>query len=104
MLLLPLPPVMASQIPETEGRKSLRERFEGLEQKMGGLKDDDDGNGNGEEMEGESKVVVVVGLRLWIIDMDIDIVESLRCRFFLMFAVITNNGAILIILGSVIER
>lgn len=81
MLLLPLPPVMASQIPETEGRKSLRERFEGLEQKMGGLKDDD-GNGNGEEMEGESKVVVVVGLRLWIIDMDIDIVESLRCRFF----------------------
>lgn len=69
MLLLPLPPVMASQMPETEGRKSLRERFEGLEQKMGGLKDDDD-DGNGEERKGESKVVVV-GLRLWIIGMDI---------------------------------
>jgi len=81
VLLLPLPPVMASQMPETEGRKSLRERFEGLEQKIGGLKDDDDGNGNVGEREGESKVVVVVvGLRLWIIDMDI--VESLRCRFF----------------------
>lgn len=71
MLLLPLPPVMASQMPETEGRKSLRERFEGLEQKMGGLKDDDDDDdGNGEERKGESKVVVV-GLRLWIIGMDI---------------------------------
>jgi len=71
---------MASQIPETEGRKSLRERFEGLEQKMGGLKDDDDGNENGEEREGESKVVV--GLRLWIMVMDMDIVENLRYRFF----------------------
>jgi len=80
VLLLPLPPVMASQIPETEGRKSLRERFEGLEQKMGGLKDDDDGNENGEEREGESKVVV--GLRLWIMVMDMDIVENLRYRFF----------------------
>lgn len=88
MLLLPLPPVMASQMPETEGRKSLRERFEGLEQKMGGLKDDDDGNG--EERKGESKVVVV-GLRLWIIGMDM--VEGNW--------IITDNGADLIILCGV---
>lgn len=56
-------------MPETEGRKSLRVRIEGLEQRIGTLKDD--GNGNEEvwsrEGEGESKVG---GFRLWIIDME----------------------------------
>jgi hypothetical protein len=61
-------------MPETEGRKSLRERSEELEQEMSGLKDEDGNDGNEEvwreeeeeEGEGESKVA---GLRLWIIDM-----------------------------------
>ncbi|PNX61281.1 hypothetical protein L195_g060592 [Trifolium pratense] len=59
-------------MPETEGRKSLRERNEELEQEMSGLKDDDDGGNDGneevwrEEEEGESKVA---GLRLWMMDM-----------------------------------
>ncbi|KAJ1385580.1 hypothetical protein SESBI_41543 [Sesbania bispinosa] len=62
------PPVKASQMPETEGRKSLREKIEGLEQKIGALKDNS--NGGEEEWckegEGETKMV---GLRLWIMDM-----------------------------------
>lgn len=56
-------------MPETDGRKSLRERSGGLEEKMGGLKDDCNGNDEevwGEEREGESKDGV---LRLWIMDM-----------------------------------
>lgn len=43
VLLLP-PPVKASQMPETDGRKILRERGEELEQKMGTLKDNWVGN------------------------------------------------------------
>lgn len=68
-LVLLLPPVKASQMPVTDGRKSLRERNEGLEEKMGGLKEDCNGNEGvwGEEREGESKEGV---LRLWIMDMD----------------------------------
>jgi hypothetical protein len=63
-------------MPETEGRKSLRERSEELEQEMSGFKDDDDDGNDGneevwreeeeEEREGESKVA---GLRLWMMDM-----------------------------------
>ncbi|GAU29389.1 hypothetical protein TSUD_31960 [Trifolium subterraneum] len=59
---------MASQMPETEGRKSLRERNEELEQEMSGLKDDGGNDGN-EEVWREEEESKVAGLRLWMMDM-----------------------------------
>lgn len=53
---------------ETEGRKSLRVRIEGLEQKMGALEGNCNGNDEGwcKQGEGDTKIG---GLRLWIVNM-----------------------------------
>jgi hypothetical protein len=44
-------------MPETEGRKSLRERSEELEQEMSGLKDEDGNDGNEEVWREEEEEV-----------------------------------------------